>query len=511
MSQCMDSELLEKELITHTINYISKIATYVKPQELLYIAIDGIPPNAKILQQRKRRFVGSWRQTIIDKKRLECNVAFTQWDRNAITPGTQFMNKLSDSLQAHFSGSSKFPYNIILSDSSQPGEGEAKILDYIKDTPIPLEADVIYGLDADLIMLGLLSNSNNIFLLREPVHYDMKVSIPFMLFNITLLRHYVSVECGLEDVDHEGNAILNASTYDKNTVWDYVVLCFLQGNDFMPSLSFLKIRHNGIEMTVEIYKKIRSELNQYLVVREKHTKRFEVNYMFLVKILECLKSNEDQYMCEAEDEYYSRKMPFVGRKHPVDRLAFEIDNYPSLNKFPRIICPEKPGWRLRYYHSLFHETTEIHEINDVCLNYLEAIQWTTDYYFNRCLSRDWYFKYNYGPTVMDLHNFLLINLEDTKTFVESSIQTRYPKIKYDTDLQLLMCLPPSSCHLLKGELKRVMHDVELGCVHLYPKTFKFTGYLKSYLWEAHPDLPLVDPTYLSRIKNELMSTLPRFA
>ena len=34
------------------------------------------------------------------------------------------------------------------------------------------------------------------------------------------------------------------------------------------------------------------------------------------------------------------------------------------------------------------------EKNNVCKNYLESIVWTTNYYFNDCLSWKWYYEYH---------------------------------------------------------------------------------------------------------------------
>ena len=504
MNQSTPSEKVEKDIVAHTIDYINTIANYVKPVELMFIGIDGLPPFAKIVQQRKRRFVSSWRQNLINTKRKETNSVYTEWDRNAITPGTDFMAMLATKLHEYFDVPSRYPFKIILSDSNEPGEGEAKILDYIKDNSVSKECDIIYGLDADLIMLALLSSRNNIYLLREPAQYDMKnACIPFMVFNIQLLRKYISVECGSQDASFESKQIAE-DIFDENVVWDYVVLCFLQGNDFLASLSYLKIRYNGIEMVVQIYKSIKEDLQQNLVIKSEDGK-YEMNYIFLLKVLEKLKNVEDQCFCEAEENYYSKtSLPFVGKKTPSERIAFEIDNYPTLNKFPRIIQSQKPGWRLRYYHALFNEATDIQEINDICLNYLEGIQWTLDYYFNRCISRDWYYKYNYSPTIMDLYNFLLINMDDTDVYVRTSIDKNYEKIKYDTDLQLLLCLPPASMKLLKTPIQKIMYDISLGCSHYYPEKFHITGYLKNYLWEAHPVLPVVDAKKLNDTKNKLL-------
>lgn len=506
MNQMILPEVLEKEIANHTVDYILKIVNYVEPLEYLMIAIDGIPPRAKIVQQRKRRFVSSWKQELINAKRKECNIPFTAWDTNAITPGTNFMNSLSKHLHDYFDDSDKFKFKVIVSDSNDPGEGEAKILDYIKANAPPNHSDIIYGLDADLIMLSLLSSKNNIYLLREPVHYDMKVPKPFLLLNIQLLRRFIAIECS----DTQGNTtseeeMLKNDLYDENIVWDYVVLCFFQGNDFIPPLSFLKIRYNGIDMMIQTYKKVKSEIQQNLVMKTNN--KYEINYLFLHKMFEYLKNTEDECFCEADEKYYSTQpnMILYGRKSPVDKLSAEIDNYPSLNKHPKKIQPQKPGWRLRYFHELF-KFEDIQDINDACLNYLEGIEWVTNYYFNQCISRDWYYRYNYSVTILDLFNFMLMNMGDIDDLLKNSIQKNYPQIRYDTDLQLLMCLPPSSKSLLKPELRAIFSDISLGCVHFYPEKFKMTSYLKNFLWEASPILPLVDIEKLQKVKLQLMTS-----
>jgi 5'-3' exonuclease len=135
---------------------------------------------------------------------------------------------------------------------------------------------------------------------------------------------------------------------------------------------------------------------------------------------------------------------------------------------------------------------------------LEGIEWVTNYYFNQCISRDWYYRYNYSVTILDVYNFMLMNMGNLCELLNNSIHTNYPQIQYDTDLQLLMCLPPCSKSLLKPEFRAILSDVSLGCVHLYPEKFKMTSYLKNFLWEASPLLPLVDVEKLQQVKMRLM-------
>ena len=152
---CCQGETDETIMIQKIIQKIEDLIEYTQVKDLLYIAIDGIPPKGKMKQQRMRRH-----KSVLEGK---------PWDTNAISPGTYFMNRLNHRLQSFTNDSVK---QIIISDSTERGEGEHKILQYIKKNNI--QQSVIYGLDADLIMLSMVSGKENIYLLRERTEYNIE-------------------------------------------------------------------------------------------------------------------------------------------------------------------------------------------------------------------------------------------------------------------------------------------------------------------------------------------------
>ena len=82
---------------------------------------------------------------------------------------------------------------IIFSDSNVPGEGEHKIYNYIKNNIKNLNDKTlsVYGLDADLIMLSMAIQQDNIFLLREAVHFGKVNTDELLYLDIDSLKKYL--------------------------------------------------------------------------------------------------------------------------------------------------------------------------------------------------------------------------------------------------------------------------------------------------------------------------------
>lgn len=98
--------------------YIDRIVAIVRPRKILYLAIDGVAPRAKMNQQRSRRFRAA--KEAKEKKELEEQIKnelqsegrdISNWDdsvsdkfdTNVITPGTEFMDKVARGLQYYVS------------------------------------------------------------------------------------------------------------------------------------------------------------------------------------------------------------------------------------------------------------------------------------------------------------------------------------------------------------------------------------------------------------------------
>lgn len=183
-----DTKLTEDEMIKKIFRYLDKLFHIVKPQKLMFMAIDGCAPRAKMNQQRARRFKTAKeaeKRAAEAKENPDAEASKVEpFDSNCITPGTPFMERLASHLRFFIRHKiSEDPAwqkpTIVFSGHDVPGEGEHKIMEYLrlaKKNP-DYEANTrhcLYGLDADLIMLSLVTHEPHFCLLREIVSYKNK-------------------------------------------------------------------------------------------------------------------------------------------------------------------------------------------------------------------------------------------------------------------------------------------------------------------------------------------------
>ena len=479
---------LEDLFLQEIKRYLIHIFDMMSPQKLLYIAIDGVAPRAKMIQQRKRRF-----RSIMEKEEIKCikqqmNIKNNnQWDKNAITPGTQFMKKLSDFLKQLVSTHISFKnVNVIISDASVPGEGEHKILQYLKhkrDEFDKTDNFIIYGLDADLIMLSMASKLENIYLLREAVHFGKVDTSSLLYLNINKLKEHL-----FDELSH--NISINTKLDKEMIINDYIFMCFLIGNDFIPKLPSLNIKNNAIELLLSLYASVLNERMEYLIYSG------DINPGFLKDFLNKISTLEDEFVKEDRKKYEKKRYFEKDCGDEYEKKLKRLKFMPIINKEKEYIVAGTEFWRERYYYKLFNlqKYSNSKNIEEICMNYIEGIYWTTKYYFEKCESWGWCYKYLHAPCCKDLVEYFDICF-DKLSLCEDGPVTPF--------IQLMNVLPPQSSHLLPKEYSCLMNEKNSPIIYYYPISIKLDKYHHTFYHECEPKLPNINMKLLQQIVDKI--------
>jgi 5'-3' exoribonuclease 2 len=306
----------EEEMYENVCQYVDRLFRVMRPRKLLYLAIDGVAPRAKMNQQRSRRFRSAQeaREHLEVEEHVRAEIAKLgqkvppvnkAWDSNVITPGTPFMLRLSEFIRFYIRkriSTDKAWQNIrvIFSDASLAGEGEHKIMSHIRlqrSQPgySPNLVHVLHGLDADLIMLALATHEAHFYISREEVLFGRKTQNqaemrqlesgfrdrqrmldeevggpamqilenkqkPIVRVSIPVLREYLAAE--FESCITPGRLPFPPSF--ERLLDDIVFLCFFVGNDFLPHLPSLDIRDGALDFLFNVYKRILPTLGDYI-------------------------------------------------------------------------------------------------------------------------------------------------------------------------------------------------------------------------------------------------------
>lgn len=453
VTKTLTQDEFESKTIDNVLEYTRFIIDAANPRKNTHIYIDGVAPFAKISQQRRRRYM-----SVFAKQHAHEQSTRAEWDSNAISPGTVFMQKLANAITLAFP-------ECEFSSSLESGEGEHKIFNYLHYHHESNESVWVYGLDADLIMLALVSPHRKIYLMREPVHFQ----------NDPRTTQSSNAFCWL-DVDTLRHQIINKYDVDVST---YVVLAFFLGNDFLPNLSYLDMRTDGIDTLVSAYKHIQSKP---LISVEYHqsARRYALNQNALLELFESLMTNETALYATGHDRYFSAN-PAVFKSS-----SARMENYGLCNKdeWMRDMMLV-PNWRKKYYTRLFDMSLRgDRTIAQACGSYLDGLSWMIDYYFNKISTSHWAYPYNYSPTITDIRNHIISKEYSPIT------HDQFPDIP--PELQLLLILPIQSSHLLPPTIRSLATDINSPLRYMYPKSFGLITYKKIKLHECVPDLPRVD-------------------
>lgn len=479
----------EDALITAVISYIKQMRTIVAPTETLYVAVDGVAPMAKIKQQRMRRFKSAVGAETEARIKAEANGQVYEvqprWDTNAITPGTQFMANLATALRAY----AKTDPKIIVSPADIPGEGEQKLVEYLREHK-PTDA-VIYGLDADLIVLALWTShtqATNIDLFREDVEFgggikeNMFGEEEYLYLNI---KHLAAA------VYQQYTAPSPSQPSQDQFIQDFVGLMNLLGNDFVPHGMALKIRAGGIPILLEQYMKLPRP-----IVQKTTTGDWQYNPEAVKAYFTWLASQEPDMILEGIKKKFNARIGSTPSREPADQALARYNDSPVEWKAekdmvyrarppPGAAEPQlqlKPNWRQVY------ETQALWgaDPSQVAKTYLESLSWTLAYYSGAPIDMHWYYTWLLPPLTQRVLEYLATNPIPPAPATKQSQLT-------PTE-QLAMVLPETSFHLLPKELQTIPKLYP----HAFPCDWAYYSFGRRFMWECEPLIPLIQPKQIKQ-------------
>ncbi len=106
-SLCRGADIPEKEMFENVTKYVDRLFNAIRPRRLLFLAMDGVAPRAKMSQQRSRWFRAA--QDAREKEKAKDDVISEiisqrkapPWGSNVIAPDTQFMSRISDYIRSY--------------------------------------------------------------------------------------------------------------------------------------------------------------------------------------------------------------------------------------------------------------------------------------------------------------------------------------------------------------------------------------------------------------------------
>jgi 5'-3' exonuclease len=497
----------EREMFKRIFAYTDRLYKLVKPTRMMFLAIDGVAPRAKMNQQRSRRFRSAKEREALlaDYVAREGKMPDVEsFDSNCITPGTDFMYRLGTAFRHWIDYKMKTdPFwregaEVVFSGPDVPGEGEHKVMDMIRkeqrNDPEYKNGKFrhcMYGLDADLIMLSLVTHEPHFILLRETMKARrqnkdaMSYSTEdFELLEVSLLRqmlkaHFSSIEKEMNrnmrqnelkqpnsDSDSDSDSSCLSSHFQsfefnlERLIDDFVFMCFFVGNDFLPCVPHLDIADGSLNLMMNVYRDMLPQLGGYLTQKEKiHLNRVE---LFL------------QEIARREPLYFQHR---AAEEKDID---YASDNYKD-----------------HYYQMKFDLDKNIAEpekqkaIRVLVKNYIEGLAWVLAYYHNGCSSWTWYFPHLYCPLASDMRDLASIN-------VEFEVGSPFTPL-----LQLLSVLPPQSSSFLPPSYSFLMTDESSPIIENYPLDFSVDANGKKNSWESVVRIPFINEKKLVDAVNQI--------
>jgi 5'-3' exonuclease len=333
-----------------------------------------------------------------------------------------------------------------------------------------------------MLSINHLPVAKEIYLFRETpqfiksINADLEPNESYVL-DIPELAKIITIDMN--------NGVVLTTEQQKNRIYDYIFLCFFLGNDFMPHFPSINIRTGGVEKMLNAYKATIGNTNENLTDGKK------IYWKNVRKLIQFLADLEEEHFKVETKIRDRREKQFLPDITPEDKLK-QFDSIPTYKRtLEKYINPYKINWQHRYYKSLFNIEIDETRKKQICINYLEGLEWTMKYYTTGCADWRWCYNYNYPPLFSDLIHY--VPFFDTEL-----IENKKPSPVSEL-VQLCYVLPKQSLKLLPEKLYNKLIQEHSSW---YRVDCDFTWAYCRYFWESHVLLPDIDINELESFVKE---------
>ena len=318
---------------------------------------------------------------------------------------------------------------------------------------------MIYGLDADLILLAMMlesegeseSESESISLLREAQEFE-KSTDGWRCLNITALRNALGI-------------------VQPNQTRDFVCSMTLLGNDFLPRSLTHTVRDQGIPDLLKILRESVWGKGLSLITADNR-----VSIAGLLRIVSLWAHGEqDDLRAAVQRAQKAANYPTFDEESRINALPAKWATITQI--LPHLQSQEETA---TFYESWHPGTAS---------NYLLGVAWVWDYYSGVPVDQAWNFEEHLPPTWGALEHELIGKLYDVAGGdggLESPV-ILYPSPLPDK-LHLLSVLPMSSIEKL---LPTKFIELAGRFPWYWPTSWGVYDVGKTQLWECEPVIPLI--------------------
>lgn len=343
-------------------------------------------------------------------------------------------------------------------------------INFIRQHNQPNESYCIHGLDSDLIMLALGTKLEKMYLLRED-QFDR--TNEFFCIDIGIVQRK------LHDMMNWGEGKRFIPEYAIN---DFIFLCFMIGNDFLPQMPSIEVWNRGLDMIIRVYKDVCSKYGHI-------TRLLSGNVLFVKSPLEAFMSVIAEYEKEMIEEKVDSRVPYFPDEL-LKQCTLTVQNGESKGKANVDI----DVYRGLYYTNKFPENTTL---SNICHEYVEGMQWVLSYYTKGVPNWKWFYPYHYAPFAFNISKHI-------NTFRFPKYDSTIPNLPYQ---QLLCVLPPKSANLIPYPLSDLLVNERSPIKQFYPEEFTvdISGKRKEY--EGVVILPIIDSNLINRVYMEYINNV----